>query len=228
MQINSKIFPTCLIIGLLLINACTPNSNEENNQAALGNETTLPTQPAVRFINLSSVQITLDTQQAPTPIPTFTPKPTLTLLPRMNNSTVEPQSIEQALPSPTACINKAEIVKHPSVPPNTAFHSGDHFAKVWLIKNSGTCVWTLEYKFIFTGGDLMEAMEQEIPILKPIMPGETVEIKVQMTAPQTPNTYTSNWMFEDNFGNLFGVGDNSDQSLQVVIIIPFVIRNTPT
>jgi len=52
-----------------------------------------------------------------------------------------------------------------------------------------------------------------------VKPGETIDLRVDLTAPSAPGSYTGNWALKDNNGNLFGIGENGNEPLAVKIVV---------
>lgn len=95
---------------------------------------------------------------------------------------------------------------------------GQAFAKIWLIKNVGTCTWTDAYALRFFSGDKMNGPDQaKLP--RQVNPGETVEIHLNLVAPADTSASSSNWVLSDPQGTLFGFGANGDQPISVIIQI---------
>ncbi len=59
-----------------------------------------------------------------------------------------------------------------------------------------------------------------------VLPGEVVELSVEMVAPFEPGFYQSNWMLQSPEGELFGLGPNGDAPFWVRIEV--VGTFTPT
>jgi hypothetical protein len=157
------------------------------------------------------------TKQPPTisPSKTATDSPTSTNTELPLTNTVAPT--ETSSPTP-ACINKAEFVKHLTIGDNTALKPEEYFAKIWLVKNTGTCTWTQEYSLVFDSGTDMQG-PPSVPLPKIVPPGDTVELRVDLFAPIEKNTYISNWVLQDKSGNRFGVGETGEQPIEVTIVI---------
>jgi hypothetical protein len=160
-----------------------------------------------------------------TPPPTPSPSKTATDIPTSTSTEIPPTNTppptDTSSPTP-ACTNKAEFVKHLTIGDNTALKPEEYFAKIWLVKNVGTCTWTQEYSLVFDSGTDMQN-PPSVTLPKVVAPGETVELRVDLFAPIEKDTYTSNWMLEDGSGNKFGVGESGGQPIEVTI----VIRATP-
>lgn len=182
------------------------------------------TQVAIQMLDLSNVHIDLN-QTNPTTTPTDTlpptstdtPAPTETMPAAAAEADTTATATSPASPTPS-CTNIAEFVKHLNVSDNTAFKPDTLFAKVWLIKNAGTCTWTTGYKLVYINGDLMGA-QTEIPLPYEVPPGSTVDLRVNLYAPTQPSTYINEWLFRDPDGNQFGIGASADEPLRVQIVV---------
>jgi hypothetical protein len=99
-----------------------------------------------------------------------------------------------------------------------------YFAKVWRIKNVGTCTWTPNYAVVFSSGDDFGS-SHEAPLNREVKPGETVDIQVALRTPMEPKTYTGGWMLRDQYGNLFGTGESGNQPIIAqVVVIPYKVN----
>jgi hypothetical protein len=166
------------------------------------------------------------TIQPPTALPSKTPTETSTSTPTRIPPTETITPTNTSSPTP-ACTNKAEFVKHLTIGDNTVLKPGEYFAKLWLVKNTGTCTWTQEYSLVFVGGSSMLG-PQSIPLPKIVPPGDTVELRVDLNAPVEKNTHISNWMLQDESGNRFGVGDSGEQAIELTIVIKATPWPTPS
>jgi len=191
---------TLLLVCLILLASCA--SPKQTNPAAL--QFTATSSPAL------PTHTPLPTNTSvPTPTPTSTQKPPATEVPA-----------SPVPPSPTiqACTNQAEFVRHLSVSDNTQLLPGVYFAKVWRIKNIGTCTWTTDYAFVFNNGDNFSSVSETM-LTHEVKPGETVYVQVTMVTPMEPNTYSSYWMLKDPAGNTFGAGAAADQPFSAVVVV---------
>lgn len=83
--------------------------------------------------------------------------------------------------NPPGCTDHAAFVADVTVQDNELFQPGQKFAKVWRVKNAGTCNWTPEYRLAFSGGNRMDAAA-DAPLAETLA-GSTLDIRVEMTAP---------------------------------------------
>jgi hypothetical protein len=108
--------------------------------------------------------------------------------------------------------NNSAFIQDVTIPNNTKLNAGETFTKTWRIKNTGTCAWTAGYKFYFIGGQLFGSDTRKIR--SAVSVGGTIDISLNMVAPNSPGTYSSYWRMTDEAGQLFGT------SFSVVIIVP--------
>ena len=84
-------------------------------------------------------------------------------------------------PPSSNCSDGAAFVADVTVEDNSLFDPGQSFEKIWRIKNIGTCVWTDGYKLVFSKGDKLDAPDSSA--LQETQPGNTLDVKVELTAP---------------------------------------------
>ena len=105
-----------------------------------------------------------------------------------------------------------------TIPDGTDFKPGETFQKTWRLMNNGASTWTKSFVLYFDSGEQMGA-EDEIPLPAEVPPGGVVDISVDMTAPKEAGEYTGFWRLKDEFGNIFGVGDEGFGSIWVTIMV---------
>ena len=104
-----------------------------------------------------------------------------------------------------------------TIPDGTITNPGTIFTKVWRIKNTGTCYWDTSWQWVFISGDLMGgAYYYNFP--SPAAPGDTVDVPVVLTAPDSGGTYRGYWKIKSPWGMLFGDSD-SGNSFWVDIVV---------
>jgi hypothetical protein len=155
-----------------------------------------------------------DTAVAPTqtsetpPTATATEQPTNTSQPT-NTPTVT------ASPTPIPC-NWATFVEDVNVKDGTVFVPDASFTKTWRLKNIGTCDWTTAYELLFVDGDRMDAPKAvDFPVR--VQPGETVDLSVDLTAPEDEGRHRGYWMLRSDTGEVFGIGKDGDSPFWVEI-----------
>jgi hypothetical protein len=125
------------------------------------------------------------------------------------------------------CINKAVFVDDITIRDNTQIERGESFIKIWRLRNDGTCIWDTKYSLAFIGGDRMSAPVKSA-LSQVIQPGQTVDLSVDMTAPDTTGMHQGFWRLQSARGDFFGIGSNGDQSFWVKINVISSLTTTPT
>jgi len=144
----------------------------------------------------------------PTPTPTSTKPPT--------TSTVPPSSCD-----------KAQFISDVTVPDGTTFAPGAAFNKTWRLKNVGSCTWTTSYQLFFYSGEKMGGPDT-LTFPQSVAPGQTVDLTVSLTAPNSPGSYRGYWMFKNASGALFGIGSQANKPWWVDIRVSGTVTATAT
>ena len=173
-----------LLIGLMLTTACNFPLLAQNNGDEVEDAVSETIQAVVNMTQAASVSTVAPTW---TVQPTYTPFPTQQYIPPPKNT---PQPCNQA-------IFVSETVKD-----GTVFLPGDNFTKSWRLKNTGTCTWNPDYTLDFYSGDRMSGPKSQ-DLDEYVKPGETVDIVIDLEAPEDPDTYRGYWKLEDDEGEPF-------------------------
>ena len=190
-----------ILVSLLLSSCASPSGLQENQVQVATIEASDTVEPTRTY--------------TPTPTSTNTLQPSATLVPSITPSFT---------PTTPLCTNKAEFVRHLSISDNTELFPGVYFAKVWRIKNTGTCAWNQDYSFVFDSGDEMSS-PLETPLTRQVLPGETVDIQVVLVSPMEPDNYAGNWLLSDPSGVTFGAGEAGTQPFSAIVVVePFKIN----
>jgi hypothetical protein len=83
---------------------------------------------------------------------------------------------------------------------------GQDFAKGWRVQNDGTCAWPADTELAFIGGNRIESAMggSRVPVGRAVQPGETVDLSVNLRAPQTYGVFQGFWQMHDSLGQAFG------------------------
>lgn len=114
--------------------------------------------------------------------------------------------------------DKAEFVDDITIPDETALPPNAPFTKTWLLRNAGSTTWTTDYMLVFVGGDQMNAPEAS-PLPRAVGPKETIELSVELVAPQSEAHYTGYFNLRNPSGDDFGVGDTGIEAFWVDIYV---------
>lgn len=109
--------------------------------------------------------------------------------------------------NPAECTDSAAFVDDMTIPDGTIVKAGETFLKVWRVQNTGTCPWAERYNLVFVGGERMGAPDSIR--LKVTQPGETLDISVDMTAPETDGEYRADFEIHNPEGNAIPVDNGA-------------------
>ena len=127
----------------------------------------------------------------------------------------------QFLPVPETaenCTNSFEFVQDLTVPDDTVFPPSADFEAAWRLRNNGTCPWTEDYAVAFVGGDVM-GITSTVKLENSVAPGQTEDVSITLTAPETPGIYRSNWQLSDANGTVFGINGAIEDAFWVQIVV---------
>jgi len=196
-----------LLIGTLLmaliLSAC---GGQAPTEPAAPTETQAPTE---KQTSTDEIPVTGPTEAIESP--TVTPEVTATpSIPRPEN---EP-----------GCTNSASYVADITIPDNTNIGAGETFIKTWRVSNTGTCIWAWDYSLTYYSEERMGA-PQAVP-LDITYPGQTLDISVELVAPNSPGSYRANFVIENPEGLIMGI--NEDSRLWLIINVTNTAAPTPT
>lgn len=203
---------TCTqIIGVLfllvMLSACNMPSRVDPT-ATLNSET----QVALTLTANALISQTPSTTPETVTTATYTPSPTATL-PSTPTQTSTP---EPPTTTPIPC-NLAQFVKDVTVPDGTEFEPGQDYTKTWRLKNIGSCPWTSAYDMIFSSGDSMGGPAAVQLTSGTVPSGGTVDVSVNLVAPDDEGTYRGNWKLRDGEDQVFGISSTSSGEFWVEI-----------
>lgn len=132
--------------------------------------------------------------------------PTFTIVPPISTST----------PVPVSRCDAAEFVGDVTYPDGSTIPLGSAFTKIWRLKNTGTCTWTTSYAFVYVAGDRLGA-PSTVSMPTNVGPGQTVDLAVNLIAPDLGGHYSGYWKLRNSSNVLFGIGPQADSNFFVVI-----------
>ncbi len=203
-----------LVLTAVLLSACAAN-----NQEPTVNPDTIYTSAAMTV----EAQLTEAAKLNPTStvtvmIPTETATPTVTVSNAGNTTpggTANPlvTSTISMLPTFTGTApvvsapkGKYEVVGQ-SPADETKIAPGTTFEMSWTIKNTGTDTWQKDFTIQFFSGNRIGGgifTDNSYDFGKEVKPGETITLTVEMSVPDTEDTYYSWWKLKDQYGGNFG------------------------
>jgi len=84
----------------------------------------------------------------------------------------------------------ARYLKDVTVPDYTHMERGQTFIKTWLVQNSGSCAWPASTELVAAYSQLGGVGRVSVG---PVAVGETVEISIELTAPDADGTFDGLW-----------------------------------
>jgi hypothetical protein len=98
--------------------------------------------------------------------------------------------------------NLARFVSDVTIEDGTVLLTEQPFAKIWKLRNEGTTSWPTGTRLAFVGGDKLSNLESVA--VPSTVPGEEVDIAVDMSTPSKPGRYVSYWRLVQQDGVRFG------------------------
>jgi hypothetical protein len=157
----------------------------------------------------------------PAPSLTATNLPTITRTPVVSASPSLTVTLSTGTPKP-GTINLAQYVSQ-SVADDTVFEPGETFSMTWRLKNVGTSTWTATYLLRFFSGDNFGA-PKELPLGREVPPGATIDLHLQMKAPEIPGKYRTDWVMASESRSNF----REPVFLKITVAVPVTPTRTPT
>jgi hypothetical protein len=99
-------------------------------------------------------------------------------------------------------------------PDGSSVGMGVSFTKIWRVKNVGTCTWTTSYALVYINGEKFGA-QNSVPMPGTVRPGQSVDLPIQMSAPNQSGRFKGYWRLRNASGVLFGVGNSGEESIYV-------------
>lgn len=130
---------------------------------------------------------------SPTDFPTFTSVPPL---------------------QPVTKCDAAAFVSDVTYPDGAVVGRGNPFTKIWRIKNVGTCTWTTSYALVYISGEKFGG-KNAVSLPVSVGPGKTVDLSIQLTAPNQNGRYRGYWTLRNASGIQFGFGSTGSTSIYV-------------
>jgi uncharacterized protein YkwD len=211
MKMIKKLFVVTALLALVL-SACS-------GQAAAETGTVTATEGPVATTVISITEAPPSTETSTPPSPdisaTATSATPLTATPTVG--TLQPANAPD-------CTNSASFVADVTIPDNTNVAGGTTFTKTWRVSNTGTCIWGPDYTLTHYSDERLGAPDS-VPLVI-TYPGQTADISVDLTAPNSNGNHRGNFVIENPAGLIMKVGD--DSRLWVIINVTVTTTITPT
>lgn len=201
---TKKLFIVASLMALTL-SACGSQASAETATAASTETQVAAASPTVTKTPTATETATTQTTSATQPAETFTARP----------------SVPTNSPD---CTNSASFVADVTIPDNSEVAPGTLFTKTWRVRNTGTCIWVSDYTLDHYSEEQMGAVTA-VP-LDITRPGETVDISVDLRAPNSLGTHRGNFVIKNPGGLIMSVDE--DSRLWVIIDVTNTLTVTAT
>lgn len=195
------------VIALITILACSPFAASTPQPAATLNALYTA---AAQTLEGMSTQAALATQLSPTPTLSFS-IPTSSPIAVNTFTSVPPLSAV-----PVSRCDSATFVGDVTYPDGSTVPLGGTFTKIWRLQNNGTCTWNASYALVYVSGERFSA-PAAVAMPTNVGPGQTVDLAVNLTAPNQNGQYRGFWKLRNSSNVLFGIGPSADSNFYVDI-----------
>lgn len=195
------------VIALITILACSPFVASTPQPAATLNALYTA---AAQTLEGMSTQAAMATQLSPTP--------TLSLSSPTSSPTVVNTftSVPPFSTVPVSRCDSAAFVSDVTYPDGSTVPLGGTFTKIWRLQNTGTCTWNTSYALVYVTGERFSA-PAAVAMPTNVGPGQTVDLAVNLTAPNQNGQYRGFWKLRNSSNVLFGIGPSADSNFYVDI-----------
>lgn len=176
--------------------------------------------------------------EAPTPVSSRTPPPIPTDIPTRQPGVNPGEGVssggstdggdffdgDDLVTATPSCTDIATVVQDVTVPPGTRLSPNQRFTKTWRVRNDGTCTWNSNYALVYYRRTQMNGVREQ-SLSEVVEPGQTVDLSVDLTAPDGLGEHWGEWMLRNPVGFEFGGGDDGYEPFFVSIE---VAEATPT
>ena len=200
---KEKLLVTFIMLIGITLSACNGSPPAVDVSTPTLTETTVVTVTGVTPSQTQAVQETT---------PTSTPTAEFTSTPEPPRPTNEPN-----------CTNSASFVTDVTIPDNTRMAGGTTFIKTWQILNTGTCIWASDYSLTYYSDERMSAPEA-VP-LAITYPGQTLDVSILLTAPNSLGTHRGNFVVRNPEGLIMKI--NEDSRLWLIISVDTIRTAAP-
>lgn len=132
---------------------------------------------------------------------------TVNLSPSPTNAILSTATVTSSLPCNRASAGKPAI--DITIPDGFNVQPGELFSKTWRLVNAGSCPWTRRYALVWFSGELFGSTREQF-FSDVVESGQSVDLTVDMVAPQDPGVHQTNWKLRASDGTLFGLGPAGD------------------
>jgi hypothetical protein len=173
-----------------------------------------------RIYQTISAGLTETSTQFPAPTQTDSPSPTQTI-PILDTPQAQTPTLDRLTPdiSTTNAVpcNRAAAGKpfiDVTIPDGTRLKPGESFTKTWRLANNGSCAWSSAYGAVWFSGEKFASSKSQ-NFSGSVLPGESIDISLDLVAPEAAGFHQGNWKLRTGDGALFGLGPEGESPFWV-------------
>lgn len=126
-------------------------------------------------------------------------------IPPVPSPTQEVLPTEQPTNTPQIPCYRAELVEE-TIPDGTKFTPGKYFTKIWVIRNTGVCAWTEDFRWVLVEGEDFNA-PTNLTFNRVVNPNEELRVQMELKTPELEGVYTGTYkIFTDDGGEVTPIG----------------------
>lgn len=193
-----------LLLGVAILSACNLTQEDLPPEGKPGALYTEAAQTVSVQLTAAGMEGSLASQVPGTAPPalTLTPQPSETFL----IPTYTPPVVVGGTDTPCDLV---KFIKDVTIPDEMDLAPGEAFRKTWRLQNAGSCPWTIGYLLYLESGDIMGGPTSQDLTSQSVLPGETLDVSVDLVAPEETGTYQGFWKLRNVKGEGFGIGEYS-------------------
>jgi hypothetical protein len=211
---------TLLVAALVLVGCSQPATADQTTgmqTAIAATLSVMQTQISTNASQPAAAAETVVATEAPTAVPTATALPTEapTAAPTATTAAAVVAPVNnQTTSAPSLRVGEVEDVNFPD---GTYVNANMTFTKIWHVSNVGTATWPADTKIVSVDDNPFGASDTVIGQV--VSNGQSVELKINLKAPETVANYKAKFMLETPDGTRFGIGPNFDQPFWILIYV---------
>ncbi len=134
----------------------------------------------------------------PTRTPTITPSPTATFIFILSTPTRAGITTNNTATPGQASTDYACTLVNQTPPDGTTMKRNQNFSVIWTVQNTGSASWdSNNVDFAFASGAKMSPLKA-VDLPKTVAPGGSIDLKLSMVAPGSPDMYRTAWTLEQS------------------------------
>jgi len=174
-----------VLIGTLLLSACGASEPDLTPTPTIA-----PDDIRTQAVGTFSADLTATAIAAPTSTPAATATSLATVTPLATVTGGAAFGASAAGGGSTSC-HALAYVSDVTIADNTKVDAGEKFTKTWKVQNTGSCAWDSGFTFKNVSGDAMGG--NTYTLASSVAAGATLDISIQMTAPNKSGTVRGDW-----------------------------------